>query len=141
MTIEPHPKSYDDDDDDIEVFLAKEWNSFHLSWKKLEDLHLKVLLKYKWEWYLKQGISPSLYMIDYAIFSPLMQCRTRHILCRNIPCITPLEIHFHHYLRMYFKRASIFFGYFFGNFFFHSTHQVDLGLYLMGHTAPTTLRN
>ena len=40
-----------------EVFLAKEWNSFHLSGKKLDYLHLKNLLKYKCELYLKQQLT------------------------------------------------------------------------------------
>jgi hypothetical protein len=36
-----------------EAFLAKEWNSFHLSKKNLDYLHLKDFLKYKCELYLK----------------------------------------------------------------------------------------
>jgi hypothetical protein len=32
-------------DDLKEAFLAKEWNSFHLSGKKLDYLHLKDFLK------------------------------------------------------------------------------------------------
>ena len=42
-----------------EVFLAKESNSFHLSGRKLDYLHLKDLLKYKCEWYLKQPLTTS----------------------------------------------------------------------------------
>ena len=40
-------------DDIKEVFLAKDWNSFHLSWKKLDYLHLKDFLKYECELYWK----------------------------------------------------------------------------------------
>ena len=36
-------------DDIKEVFLAKEWNSFHLSRNKLDYLHLRKFLKYKCE--------------------------------------------------------------------------------------------
>jgi hypothetical protein len=32
-----------------EMFLAKEWNFFHLSGKKLDSLHLKDFLKYEHE--------------------------------------------------------------------------------------------
>ena len=38
-----------------ESFLAKEWNSFHLSGKKLDYLHLKL---YECELYLKQPLTP-----------------------------------------------------------------------------------
>ena len=41
-----------------EVFLAKEWNSFHLSRKKLDYLHLKEFLEYVCELYLKQPLTP-----------------------------------------------------------------------------------
>jgi hypothetical protein len=41
-------------DDIKEVFLAKEWNSFHLSEKKIDYLHLKDFLKYECELYSKQ---------------------------------------------------------------------------------------
>jgi hypothetical protein len=34
-----------------EVVLAKEWNSFHISEKKLDYLHLKHFLKYECELY------------------------------------------------------------------------------------------
>ena len=40
-----------------EVFLAKEWNSFHLYGKKLDYLHLKDFLKYECELYLKQPLT------------------------------------------------------------------------------------
>ena len=36
-------------DDIKEASLAKEWNSFHVSWKKLDYLHLKDFLKYECE--------------------------------------------------------------------------------------------
>ena len=42
-----------------EDFLAKEWNSFHLSRKKLYYLHLKDFLKYDCELYLKQPLTPT----------------------------------------------------------------------------------
>jgi len=40
------------------VFLAKEWNSFHLLGKKLDHIHLKELLKYECELYLKPPLIP-----------------------------------------------------------------------------------
>ena len=45
-------------DDVKEAFLAKEWNSFYFSWKKLNYLHLKDFLKYECEVYLKQPLAP-----------------------------------------------------------------------------------
>ena len=45
-------------DDVKEVFLAKEWNSFHFSRKKLDYIHLKDFLKYECESYLKQSLTP-----------------------------------------------------------------------------------
>jgi hypothetical protein len=42
-----------------EVFLAKEWNLFCISRKKPNYLHLKDILKYKCELYLKQPLAPS----------------------------------------------------------------------------------
>ena len=59
-SLEPHdnPTTLKIAYDDIkEVFLAKEWNSFHLSRKKLDYLHLKDFLKYKCELHLKQPIN------------------------------------------------------------------------------------
>jgi hypothetical protein len=44
-------------DDIKEVFLTKEWNFFHLSWKKLGYLSLKDFLKYECELYLKQSLT------------------------------------------------------------------------------------
>ena len=41
-----------------EAFLAKEWNSFHLSRKKLDHLHLKEFLKYECKLYLEQPSTP-----------------------------------------------------------------------------------
>ena len=41
-----------------EVVLAKEWNSFHLSRKKLDYLHLEDFLKYERKLYLKQPLAP-----------------------------------------------------------------------------------
>ena len=43
-------------DDLKEVFLAKEWNSLHLSGKKLDYLHLEHFLKFKL--YLHQSLTP-----------------------------------------------------------------------------------
>jgi hypothetical protein len=38
---------------------TKEWNSFHLSWKKLDYLHIKDFIKYECvESYLKQPLTP-----------------------------------------------------------------------------------
>ena len=53
MTTQPRQKQHMK-----EVSLAKEWNSFHLSRKKLDCLHLKDLLKYDYELYLKQPLTP-----------------------------------------------------------------------------------
>ena len=41
-----------------ETFLAKEWNYFHLLGKELDYLHLKDFLKYEFELYLKQPLTP-----------------------------------------------------------------------------------
>ena len=43
-------------DDIKEACLAKKWNSFHLSGKKRDYLHLKDFLKYECELYLKQPL-------------------------------------------------------------------------------------
>jgi hypothetical protein len=42
---------------------TKEWNSFHLSWKKLDYLHIKDVIKYECESYLKQPLTPPQYKI------------------------------------------------------------------------------
>ena len=42
----------------IEAFLAKEWNSFHLSGKKLDFLYHKDFLKSECALYLKQPLTP-----------------------------------------------------------------------------------
>ena len=47
-------------DDIKEVFLAKEWNSFHLLGKTLD------FLKYEYESYLKQSLTPSQHKIIVA---------------------------------------------------------------------------
>ena len=44
--------------DTKEVFLTQEWNSFHLSGKNLDFIHLKHVLKYKCKLYLKQPLGP-----------------------------------------------------------------------------------
>jgi hypothetical protein len=44
---------------EVEAFLAKEWNSFHLLGKRLDYLHLKGFLKYQCKLYLKQPLTPS----------------------------------------------------------------------------------
>ena len=43
----------------MEACLAEEWNSFHLSWKELDHLHLKEFLKYEHESYSKQPSTPT----------------------------------------------------------------------------------
>ena len=53
-------------DDIKEAFLAKEWNFFHLLWKKLDYLHLKDIDKYKCELYLKQPLTPTQHNIIVA---------------------------------------------------------------------------
>ena len=46
-------------DDIKDVFLAVEWNSFHLlGEKKLDLLHLKDFLKYECELYFNQPLTP-----------------------------------------------------------------------------------
>ena len=40
------------------AFLAREWNSSHLSWKKLDYLHSQEFLKFECEMYLKQPLTP-----------------------------------------------------------------------------------
>ena len=49
-----------------EAFLAKEWNSFHLSRKKLDYLHLKDFLKYECELYSEQPLTPPQHKIIAA---------------------------------------------------------------------------
>ena len=49
-----------------EVFLVKEWNSSHLSGKKLGYLHLKDFHEYKCELYLKQPLTPPQHKIIAA---------------------------------------------------------------------------
>jgi hypothetical protein len=41
-----------------EVFLVKEWYSFHCSRKELDYLHLKDFLKYECKLYLEQPLTP-----------------------------------------------------------------------------------
>jgi hypothetical protein len=45
------------DNSSKEAFLAKEWNSFHLSGKKLDDLHMKDFLGYECELCWKQSMT------------------------------------------------------------------------------------
>ena len=50
-----------------------------------------------------------LYLKRYKIVTLLrLQCnlKIRHILRWNVPYMTPLDIDFHHYLRMWFQGAS-----------------------------------
>ena len=56
MTTQPHLIPYDDDIK--KAFLVKEWSSFHLLGKKLDYRHLKDFLKYEYELYLKQSLTP-----------------------------------------------------------------------------------
>ena len=53
-------------DDIKEVFLAKEWNCLHLTWKKLDDIHLKDFLPYECELYLTQMLPPPRHKIIVA---------------------------------------------------------------------------
>ena len=53
-------------DDIKEVFLAKDWNYFHLFKEKLYYLHLEDLLKYKCELYLKPLLTPPQRKIIFA---------------------------------------------------------------------------
>jgi hypothetical protein len=53
-----------------EIFLAKEWNSFHLLKEKLDYLHLKEFLKYNYEFNLKQPLTPSQHKIIVAYRTP-----------------------------------------------------------------------
>ena len=64
---------------DIEFFLAKEWNSFHLFGKKLDYLHLKDFLQYKCELYLKQPLTPPQHKIiaDYRTSNHRLEIETR----------------------------------------------------------------
>jgi hypothetical protein len=41
------------------LVLLKSKNPFHLSWKKLDHLHLKDFLKYEREFHLKQPLTPT----------------------------------------------------------------------------------
>ena len=57
MTTRPHRKlTYVDIN---HVFLAKEWNSFHLYGKKLDYRHLNDFLNYECELYLKKLLTPT----------------------------------------------------------------------------------
>jgi hypothetical protein len=48
-------------------YLAKEWNLFHLFWKKLDYLHLEDFFpKYICELYLKQPLAPPQHKIIVA---------------------------------------------------------------------------
>ena len=110
-----------------EVFLAKEWNSFHLSEKNQSYLHLEDFLKYKCESYLKQPLTPPQYarslplttpciidlpmkldniwlslfleILDYATFALMMWLKMRHHLCWSITSTMPLEMTFNHYFK------------------------------------------
>ena len=53
-------------DDTKELIFAKEWNSFHLSGKNIDYLHLKDFLKYECELYLKQPLTSPLGKIIVA---------------------------------------------------------------------------
>ena len=45
-------------------------------------------------------VSPSLKILDYATFAPIVQLKIWPISCWNAPYLQPhLEISFHHYLR------------------------------------------
>ena len=124
MTTQPHQKK--PHDGIKKAFLTKEWNSFHLSGKKLNYLHLKDFLKYECELYLKQPLAPPQCKIIVAyhtsnhelaieigrwIIIPISRdtrlcnfcsyngIEMSHISCWNVPYITPLQINFHHYVK------------------------------------------
>jgi hypothetical protein len=42
----------------MEGFLIEEWNSSHLSLKKLDYLHLKIFVKYIFLLYLNESLTP-----------------------------------------------------------------------------------
>ena len=93
--------------------LLKKGTLYHLSWKKLDCLHLKDFLKYECELYSKQPSTPTqrkiiathrtsnhrlaienrqwpklslpLGILDYATFAPIMWLKTRQTLCWNVP--------------------------------------------------------
>ena len=56
-------------DDIKEVFLTKEWNSFHFLGKKLDYLHLKNFLKYECEVYLKQPLTNTTTTQDHCVLT------------------------------------------------------------------------
>ena len=97
----------------------KEWNSFHLSGKKLDYLHLKDFLKYECERYLKQTLAQPQHKIVAAHYTlshrlaietgrwstiPISRdnglcyfcsydvVEMRHTLCWSVPYITSLQI-------------------------------------------------
>ena len=74
-------------DDLKKVFLANKWNSFHLSWKKLDYIHLKDFLKYKCELYLKQPLNPSQrkIIVAYHALNHGLAIETIHRLTIPIP--------------------------------------------------------
>jgi hypothetical protein len=39
-------------------------------------------------------------IIDYATSALIMRLKMRHTLQWSVPCLTPIEISFHHYLRI-----------------------------------------
>ena len=65
-TYDNPPTSKTTNVDNKWVFLAKEWNSFHIYEKKLDYIHLKAFLKYECELYLKQPLSPAQHNINVA---------------------------------------------------------------------------
>ena len=95
MTTQLHQKTTYDDIK--EALLAKKWNSFHLSKRKLDQLHLKDFLRLPigprpidLTLKLDDGrLSLSLEILDYATFAPIMQLKMRRISFWNAPYITP----------------------------------------------------
>ena len=60
-----------------EVVLTKEWNSSHLSWKKLNYLHLKNILKYEYEQHCK--IIATHYTSNHRLVIETRQCSTIYL--------------------------------------------------------------
>ena len=144
-----------------ETILAKEWSYFHLAWKIIDYLHLKDLLKYECNLYLKQPMTSPLGNIIVAyrtsnyklgieigqrltipisrynrlcnFFFSYITFENDHNPCRVVPYITSLEIHLHHY----FENVVL------GNLkcCFQSDHKVDINLHLTEATTSATLRN
>jgi len=140
-----------------EAFLAKEWNSFHLSGKKLDYLHLKDFLKYECELYLKQPLTPPQRKIIAAYrtsnhrlaietgrWSTIPISRDKRLCNFCSYNVVENEAHFVLECPLYSsirdKFQSLFENIVLGSIksFFQLDHQVDISLYL---TEATALRH